>query len=654
MELGTHQATRIAGDSDWQSYRHIRRQSVTKSALSTAELAPHLDPARKAVSGSPGDCRMVPTAVRSALEFISDMAQLAMPSLFMAELEDECTITRTLCHGVAGSLRLCSHDPAHSAATQTATNTNDTTNKSNATNKTHNVAAQTDSEPGNVFGFEFSASKPCACLCGCCTNRSCFSSAAATVRNWRASALLFKGAGARARAPPAVSRALIEETIRLAGASPGSGPAVDDTEETWPDDQPPAYGVQGYQQNSLDEMDSNATKTSSGPVSSNSSTADGVALVSADKLLAVNQHLLRRIRKLELTNQIVREAYAEVSEILDGERQYAATQLRALKRKHDEDLAELANAYQERASQGRSSSAQSFTSDNESDSDYGFRPGFTTTNSTATITAAAGVSASCSSSPLMASAAQASPLLPPAIPRSVSDTAFRPLSESRDPCDLSIEFLTTEGTDGWDSDDSDGAFSDASDHDDDHNDDAGLAFASQLARHMHAADEYSSGSESDTESDSDDAASVFSDDNGGLAADDDDDSAPVNTLRLHISAADYATVDPVRAVISRYYPQPGRLSLAADIDDVASDGHSDAQGRAEASRPSIPVAHDAAAFLSPPRAEKSAEELELERNARLPADQRIAKFIHRAASHLQQGARSGLSLGFMLHNLEIQ
>ncbi|KAJ2586783.1 hypothetical protein IWW49_003832 [Coemansia sp. RSA 1797] len=58
--------------------------------------------------------------------------------------------------------------------------------------------------------------------------------------------------------------------------------------------------------------------------------------------------------------------------------------------------------------------------------------------------------------------------------------------------------------------------------------------------------------------------------------------------------------------------------------------------------------------MPPTWPKKTAEELEMEHNAQLPADQRLAKFIHRASSHLQQGARGGLSLGFMLHNIEVQ
>ncbi|KAJ2741292.1 hypothetical protein H4S06_005922 [Coemansia sp. BCRC 34490] len=42
----------------------------------------------------------------------------------------------------------------------------------------------------------------------------------------------------------------------------------------------------------------------------------------------------------------------------------------------------------------------------------------------------------------------------------------------------------------------------------------------------------------------------------------------------------------------------------------------------------------------------------MEHIAQLPPDQRIAKFVYRASSHLLQGVRGGLSLGFMLHNLE--
>ncbi|KAJ2880229.1 hypothetical protein IWW38_005984, partial [Coemansia aciculifera] len=112
------------------------------------------------------------------------------------------------------------------------------------------------------------------------------------------------------------------------------------------------------------------------------------------RLLDVNQLLLRRIRKLELTNQIVKEAYAEVQEMLQAERQSKITQLRALESKHEEDMERLVQEYQDRADHS--------ASDSDSDSDYAFHPGFSTTaaHGGTRVPAERKMPASSSSSPL--------------------------------------------------------------------------------------------------------------------------------------------------------------------------------------------------------------------------------------------------------------
>ncbi|KAJ2355521.1 hypothetical protein IWW50_003243 [Coemansia erecta] len=722
MEPGTHwdNSTAAAADGSW----HKRQTHITQLRRQPGEKDASLMAARvfqTTTQSTQIDCCIVPKPVRSALEFVTDMAQLAMPSLFMADMEDNCPITRTLCHGISGPLRLGCEGVAAIAT--------DTTTHSHKTTARHNAAAQTgDEEPGNVFGLDAPAS--CVCACACCTSHCCFSSSAATMRNWKCSVLQAKNAGLVCRLSntsplriPAVSRSLVEETMRLAGASvdtedlarqpaeplrPASGAndALLPTAVAWPAVEPPAYSAHRYQQLSQDiESDSNATKTPSASESSNSSTADDAAaldraLMSTDKLLLVNQYLLRRIRKLELTNQIIKEAYAEVNEILDSERQYNVTQLKALKRKHDEDLELLAETYNERARMERSSSVQSFISQDsadEDDLDYAFKPGFSTTRK--------GASASCTSSPLMGGSAGYKSSPPPNIQRSISDTAFSSISNSMGtvvPCELSVEFLQPVSEGGpneesdwesgggpkvvfesaaWDTDDEDEDEdevdeSDASAFSEDSDDDGEveMEFTAELARKMRDADitaSYSSGSESDSEFDSDYASDTESESDFAdhEKSSFDESSSHVHTSGVHISTNDYASVDPVRAVISRYYPQSGRLCISADIDDVIPDTFGELTQRAHGDDCSTaePFSYrrnaddsDGAAdaqdgiSISPARLEKTMEELEMEHNALLPADQRLAKFIHRASSHLQQGARGGLTLGFMMHNLEVQ
>ncbi|KAJ1869448.1 hypothetical protein LPJ55_005351 [Coemansia sp. RSA 990] len=479
----------------------------------------------------------------------------------------------------------------------------------------------------------------------------------------------------------AASRKLIDETMRLAGAANPLQTIA------WTSAGLPSYSSHHYTSahHPDGENDSMATKTPSTALeSSNSSTADDAAphdhaLVSADKLLVVNQYLLRRIRKLELTNQIIKEAYTEVNEILEAERHYNTTQIQALRRKHDEDLEELANAYKERTQAARSSSAQSFLSSaSDDEDDYGFKPGFSTTlcSGPNSATAALGGSASCLSSPAMGSSTELQlQQSRPTLQRSASDTVFMTTTAS-----LSIEFtehvsdsgLNNEASDDSDDDglsvvfendddtwDSDSSASTAGEFSDDSDSDTGVEFTAELVRRMdeaNAATLYSSDSESGSEDESDGVP-----DNSSDA--EDDESTSAYEPAQHISPDDYALVDPVQAVLSRYYSQSGRLSHAADIEDAVLDifggsSQSDASSSeaSECFHGACERSAEARSFglLSSPRQEKSMDEVEMEHNALLPADQRLAKFIHRASSHLQQGARGGLSLGFMLHNLEVQ
>ncbi|KAJ2819347.1 hypothetical protein GGI24_004815, partial [Coemansia furcata] len=430
------------------------------------------------------------------------------------------------------------------------------------------------------------------------------------------------------------------------------------------------------------------------------------------RLLDVNQYLLRRIRKLELTNQIVREAYAEVQEMLQAERQSKITQLKSLERKHEEDMEKLVQEYQDRADRsGSNSSLSESSSDSDSDVDYAFHPGFTTSALSNRTRAATGtkVPTSNNSSPLMGSTKADGRTSPLSIRRTVSDTAC--LSASADTelflqDDLGIEFLpgnahgsaTESGSD--DSDDSDDdAQSEASwETDDDHlehtsggcarDDYDGITF-SKIYIHMvdseHDEPDTDTDADADSESESDEY-SDGSDDDVDFDNDDDTVEQQPKLCRAERGVDESIVVDPVQAVISRYYAETGVLSIAADIEDIPTNGyegstaaHSDADGYHHSAVPEEDSSHvssgndfsmfdaqwqaqgiwdairgratDSSGLLSE-EVQKSADERELEFISSLPADQRIAKFVCRASSHLQQGARGGLSLGFMMHNIE--
>ncbi|KAJ2803733.1 hypothetical protein H4R20_002780 [Coemansia guatemalensis] len=619
--------------------------------------------------------------MRSALEFCVDMAHLAMPSLYLKCLEDDCPI-------LGGKL--------------------------NATQQQLDADAAS-SEPGDTYAME--SPSPDTLMRN---HRSsyCTRPSISVLRGWPAQLRQWQNKSTFpgmehpvSQQKYAVSREIVEETFRLAGIgaddvdaktqqlflSSGDAPGCSSADAL-----PPYIGVSDlvgpsskWPADLLEyaESDSNTTKTHFNSGLSDTSAGDDEAilessLLSSEKLLTVNQYLLRRIRKLELTNQIIREAYSEVEEMLETERQSNATQLQALKNKHEEDLQYIVKEYEERARQQMDSDSND--SDVESDAEYGFRRGFTATtpkragtviNNDANIDS----TTSCTSSPLMGPAAGAgaagrgSPP-PPTIQRSVSETAFTSISKSGDlvvPGDLTIEFADStldseleaasdNGTNvmfasdsRWDVEDSDSCCTsddddnadeelDASDAEDDDAQDnmAGLEFAVDRIcavrdADMMASSDSDSGTESDFESGSESESESDFDFDAVPEVSDDDPST--STLRSRFSPEDYAFINPARAMISRYYPKSGKLSVAADIDCVVPESLESPKDNAAA------LSGD---FLA--RTEKSLDELEAEYNAQLPADQRIAKFILRASSHLQQGARGGLSLGFMLHNLELQ
>ncbi|KAJ2656165.1 hypothetical protein IWW48_005167 [Coemansia sp. RSA 1200] len=489
----------------------------------------------------------------------------------------------------------------------------------------------------------------------------------------------------------------------------------------------------------------------------------------AERLFTVNQYLLRRIRKLELTNQIIREAYTEVQEILEAERQSKTTQMGALEKKHDEELNDLYAELTERKEGHRDSfniNLKSLTdSGSDSDSDYGFRPGFSTvmTNEPRSISATAGGGGddvefirSSDSSPISHSRNDA--LSPPRTQRSVSDLTGLSLvqrgtkvnSINAVPAELEIEFLEpgrADGDHGSESDqaededhnsvcsDSDSGSDDGSGTDEDDAShktkpkqrpsqyscifDVGMVeFASphnykekrQTSGQLDA--EFNSDFEADADTESDDGYSNTSEDDDGDSVDFDSDiddngldsdvrfiqnsykgdvhtlsfifadgtdtnelsdgeSEQDDALQLLTSPNDHLSVDPAKAVLRRYYSSTGILSLDADIDDLPEDyeengadirfrsGDGDDAARMELTDASIDLeSHspwsvgECHQVVHPGSGEKSFDEREMEHIAQLPPDQRIAKFVYRASSHLLQGVRGGLSLGFMLHNLE--
>ncbi|KAJ2691965.1 hypothetical protein H4R19_006249, partial [Coemansia spiralis] len=352
------------------------------------------------------------------------MTLLAVPSLFMAGASGICSVSGVLCQGTAGLPQ-----PQTPAA-----------------DKLDMV------EPGNTFGLPGPSPR---------SRQQRSPRAPVAARSLTASGFLWRGAGILphmqympVRSTHAVPRKVVDATLRLAGASLQNNGARGTG--AWRPDvlvAPLTYASHSCYSSADDtEDDSNTTKTPSaadgtGPLDidhesvstsgdARAMPATAVAAASVDRLLTVNQYLLRRIRKLELTNQIVREAYGEVQEMLDAERQSNATQLQALKNKHEEDLVTIVKEFDARTHRNRRGSMQSLASSD--DDGYGFRTDFSTTR-----TSPVGASASCTSSPLLgASAGTASP--PPPIQRSASETAFTPASRRTSAsvsCDLSIEFL---------------------------------------------------------------------------------------------------------------------------------------------------------------------------------------------------------------------
>ncbi|KAJ2747574.1 hypothetical protein GGI20_000399 [Coemansia sp. BCRC 34301] len=598
-------------------------------------------------------CAILPASVQSALDFVVDMTQLIIPSLFMPSLSDECLITAAILDGTGARSYIHACKSLGCAA------------PNSPSSRPSSAESNESAEPGDTFGFE---------------PRNCASSDA----NWQSMAWRTKSVGTlnmllRMPQPPLLEAKLapplLDEPLSLAGCATGA-PQVDADLPRYTRDMCSAVADA---KSSAERHLLSAPASDAGEPSA-PSLADFAAVDA--RLLDVNHYLLRRIRKLELTNQIVREAYTEVQEMLQAERQSKITQLKTLERKHEEDMERLVQEYQDRADRSHGGNS----SDSDSDTDYVFHPGFTTsaTRSGARVPAERKLPTSSSSSSLMHSALDGGCLSPLSIRRTASDTACLSVpAEALSQGDVTIEFLR-DGTSDSDTD---------SDFDESENDDAqseaswetdGDDDDDRLEHTMSSYDAITFSSVYFNMVDSDNDAGGESDDSdeesSGLA----DDEAVQHSVADN--GNDFVAVDPAQAVIGRYYALTGVLSIAADIEDIPSDGYEggtaartdedgyhymtgseqdrhassgndfatlDAEWQAQEIWDAIRSgATDAGSGLLSTDTQKSSIERELELISSLPADQRIAKFVCRASSHLKQGARGGLSLGFMMHNLE--
>ncbi|KAJ2014173.1 hypothetical protein GGI06_003624, partial [Coemansia sp. S85] len=563
-------------ESFWGDDTDAAHSSTTR-ATTTPQPKKDLAMSRESMCDALASCNIIPAPVQSALDFVVDLTQLIIPSLFMPSLSDECLITAAILGGTGA------RSYVHAS-------------KSLAINSVSGVTAN----------------------------------------------------------PPLTQ--------------PSRPSYADSDDSTEPGD----------------------TSTASDVDEPSAPTLEDFATVDA-RLLDVNQLLLRRIRKLELTNQIIREAYSEVQEMLQAERQSKITQLKSLERKHEEDMEKLVQEYQDRADRSCNDESEcESSSESESDDDYVFHPGFSTlaSSSRARVSAEKRTSASYESSPLMNATKAGGRLSPLSIRRTVSDTACLSAAAGIEPflqSDLGVEFLP--GDDHESATDSDTGFDDSDDDAQSEaswvTDDEGLEHASGSCSKddydgitfsrviVHMADSEHSEGDLDTDSDTD------SDGDADSESDDDADEMLPKRQHTEQDLDDGIIVDPAQAVLGRYYAQTGVLSIAADIDDIPADGYegvtaarSDEYGFHRSDEAASDFAlfddqwqsqgvwdairgrdTDSSGLLSE-EVQKSVDERELELISSLPADQRIAKFVCRASSHLQQGARGGLSLGFMMHNIE--
>ncbi|KAJ2888489.1 hypothetical protein FB639_000609 [Coemansia asiatica] len=753
-------------------------------------------------------CCILPSPVQSALEFVADMAQLLMPSLFMACPNGGCNLTRTLLD-IASVRRNCiSHKPLSESSSpslslslsSSAESSPQLSEKQLADLEMASTASFVSVEPGDSFGFDHST-RSCACGCECCQSRCCFTSSTASVRTWRSIAWQTQSLvslhnllnSQRSLKRASVSQHIIAETFQLAnktGAAPTSstGPAQNKSaaqeRSSVPlgllsslavedDVQPPSYhnlsvNAGCFSNNASADKKHNVSGDSAQnnaavavvPHHHAYSATSEVPAPDADcascidqKLVEANRYLMRRVRKLEITNQIIKEAYDEVQEILLAERQSKATQLQALERKHQDDMLKLVEEYQKREGE----SGYFFGIDNElSNYDSGLSSSFESTrasraSTTKSVTAYLdnrNISLSISdiefcdteslSSDFSGHSDKNTAVLPQKVAGDASRNALLSASSVLTPMSHSLPTAKDASSVSGDCDAAATSFAaNAADDDEDEDelDGISITWIREKNANPDADADTDADSESDSESDSD-SSSSNEEDEDDFDDDDDDgwgdnlvpkvvagkercaststasnhqdsdkesdldlsfdsepetdlsnifdrfnrDSEPyseqsnlqpkVSNLQHLLSPEDYIGIDPAAAVINRYYANNnGTLDIAADIDDIPTDGYdreshseaigdsyaeSDAQMLDSLSPHSIwDAMRDSSTASVVEDSAKTQEDREMELIVQLPADQRIAKFVNRASSHLQQGARGGLSLGFMLHNLEI-
>ncbi|KAJ2604187.1 hypothetical protein H4R99_001963 [Coemansia sp. RSA 1722] len=764
-------------------------------------------------------CCILPSPVQSAVEFVADMAQLLMPSLFMACPNGGCNFTRALLD--MASVRNCTaRRPLSESSSALGSSTESSPQLSEKQLSDPDMASTASSvEPGDSFGFDHST-KSCVCGCECCQSRCCFTSSTASVRSWRSiswqtrsPASLYYFLNSHASVGSSASQQIVDETIQLATKPPASSSGAVTVQEKSAahfrllppladedDALPPSYhnlsvnlgcfasgadekkstisggsaqnnaapaAVPHHEASAAAAATATATASAVSAAEGPATDADSASCID-QKLVEANRYLMRRVRKLELTNQIIKEAYDEVQEMLLAERQSKTTQFQALERKHQDDMLKLVEEYQKREGESgsffafdndlsydfeskrasRASTTKSVTAypDNRNISLSNFdiefcdtdslsssrsggspsllpqgiagnerKPGSSSTASSAASLRAAAVSPSRESG---SSLLQSPSLAPSSITKDVSYTPVGGDEDEDDDedgisitwaRDNSAESDADTDTDSEseidscsdsdcesefsnDSDDSDDNSSDSEDEEEDDEDEdddfdndgwgddiSSKAVVSQARYAPHHG--VSGCQDSDAESNLDlsfdsepetDLSNIFDRFNRDSELCENSDMQPSAPHLQHpLSPEDYVGIDPAAAVISRYYANnAGTLDIAADIDDIPTDGYdrdnhgdaigdrngeSDAQILDSLSPHSIwDAMRDSSSTNVIEDTTKSHEDWEMDLIVQLPADQRIAKFVNRASSHLQQGARGGLSLGFMLHNLEIQ
>ncbi|KAJ2723072.1 hypothetical protein GGI07_002899 [Coemansia sp. Benny D115] len=723
-------------------------------------------------------------------------------SITRAVLDAVCANKHTIGHTTGPLRELSADESAHSQAHSQGCG--------QAAPGTFGAAqARTSLEPGDTFGLEpDSKSSACECTCSCCASSCCFTSSSALVRSWQSFAWRVKSPAAlhfslsscatvgprlsrrvsedsqdpfAKAAVPASPTAAVEAVEKLAAAAfdsqavhasdadmPPSYRAVDaandgplrqasDASSLAPfTASPPEKRPSVYSTPASSVTAAATAATAAAPHSSSTALADIVAAdgdadsaasFETSRLVEMNQYLMRRVRKLEITNQIIKEAYDEVQEILLAERQSKATQILALENKHEDDMVRLVNEFEERADRRRAN-GEDDCSDFDCDTGFASRqPRASKHTSTKAVTAYTGRKAADVAFGFgfeaHDSTSSRSPTRPAPTPSMVHSQSALASASSSTEDDVMFDRSglqwdsDSDSCSGFDSesevdDESDGNSSSSSSDDDsddsnDSDDESGNRHDVHVHGHVHGhahapiaadglanmADECTvhfeaesdddgsesgveSGSDSDSESDSDIDAESDSENDMHFEDDIEDEdagpsfgsdseaddfnvepSAPTLPLSRLLASEEHASlIDPAKAVIDRYYAKTGTLDIAADIDDIPTEGY---EGLPIESRDKDRFSHDDEGDANAPHdttsspsprtiweaianpdtvpeliedTSKTSDEREMERIAMLPADQRIAKFVNRASSHLQQGARSGLSLGFMLLNLE--